>query len=351
MPKESVKSRNISRNIILNMKNIEKFKPVALFAVILISIFIFFFYPVNSKIGFGNITRTGEFEQEGLGQTGETRVLPPNRAFVAFGNQIDPNLDPNLDPNVAAGVPPTEQALETQGAQGTWKGENVQNPIDTFQNPGTVQGLIDKNAAMARDPFGLQQIVATVPTKTMPVTVPDKILQEGHWIGLEVVPLTKALARANNISTKITGVLIDEVTLLSAEVGILAGDVITSINGYNITDLKSFREATRPVANIQQALVKVYRKDGYYDISVFGPDVLGIAQMEAAPMINPTSPSPHGYYGACGNCHTLTNGPLSTGQLAKDLGDQLLKTPPPIRWGSEPPHRNRGKCTDCHTLI
>ncbi|MBF0541084.1 MAG: PDZ domain-containing protein [Nitrospirae bacterium] len=334
---------------------IRKFEPLAVIAVILIAVYIFFFYPVNSKIGFGNARNNGEFEQEG-----QTNVMQNNRALIALQrNQADPNLDPNLDPNNIAGNPPMDQV---EAPQPPWKGDSVKNPIDTFQNPVTIAAMADKKAALERDPFGLKQAAVTqppfpimkgqgTPAKTLPVTVPEKLLQEGHWIGLEVVPLTKALAKANKIPTKIDGVLVDEVTLLSAEVGLLAGDVIASIDGVKVTDLKSFREATRAVANIQQALVKVYRNGSYYDISVFGPDVLGIAQMEAAQMINPTSPSPHGYYGPCTKCHTLTNGPLNTGQLSKDMGDQLLKTPPPIRWGAEAPHRNRGICTDCHTLI
>jgi hypothetical protein len=350
---------------------IRKFEPLALIAVILAAVYIFFFYPVNSKIGFGNVRNNAEFEQEG-----QTAQMPLNRSLIAFGNQTNQafgnqtnqafgnqmgQADPNLDPNNIGITPnPADQAPVPQAP---WKGDTVVNPMDTFQNPGTIAAMVDKNAAMARDPFGLnglKQAAAAptlalngrmTPTKTLPVTVPEKLLQEGHWIGLEVVPLTKALARVNNIPKNIVGVLVDEVTLLSAETGLLAGDVIASIDSYKVSDLKSFREATRPVANIQQALVKVYRKGSYYDISVFGPDVLGIAQMEAAPMINPTSPSPHGYYGPCSQCHTLTNGPTNAGQLTKDMGDQLLKTPPPIRWGSEAPHRNRGICTDCHTLI
>lgn len=338
---------------------IRKFEPLALFAVILASVYIFFFYPMNSKIGFGQRT-AGEFEQEKINQTAAAGPALSQRGLVALNNQALNNeaLDPASPPASPAAANNTDGNAQT--AQ-PWKDNTVQNPqglITTFQNPTNMQAMIDKNAAAANDPFGLKQAAAAAPqlfntqkVRTMPVTVPEKMLQEGHWIGLEVVPLTKALAKANNIPRKIEGVLIDEVTLLSAETGLLAGDVISSINNNKVIDLKSFSRATKPVANTQQAVVKVYRNGNYYDISVFGPDVLGIAQMEAAPMINPTSPSPHGYYGPCSQCHTLTNGPLNTGQLTKDMGDQLLKVPPPIKWGAEAPHRNRGVCTDCHNII
>lgn len=184
-----------------------------------------------------------------------------------------------------------------------------------------------------------------------PIAMPDKMFQEGHWIGLEVIPLIPAVARANSIPPDVAGVLIDEVTLLSAEVGFLAGDVITAVNGKKVTDLKSFWQATKEVGQSNRANVSVYSGGKNKNIDVFTTEALGIAQMEAAPMILATDKSPHGRYGPCDQCHTISKTPQNTGQLAKDLGDVLTKVAPTIRKGMIPPHRKRGTCTLCHVVL
>jgi hypothetical protein len=84
---------------------------------------------------------------------------------------------------------------------------------------------------------------------------------------------------------------------------------------------------------------------------VRGVEELGLAQMEAAPMINATDPSPHGYYGPCERCHTISKTVKNTGQLAKDGGDVLVVRAPPIKWGAKPIHGKRGTCTSCHKII
>jgi hypothetical protein len=178
----------------------------------------------------------------------------------------------------------------------------------------------------------------------------EKVLQEGHWIGLEVGPLTPALAAANGIPANIKGVLVDEVTLLSASRGLLAGDVISAINNVETGDLHAFKAATRPIAMSKQATVTVYRAGAYRKIEVRGVEELGLAQMEAAPMINATDPSPHGYYGPCERCHAISKTVKNTGQLAKDGGDVLTAQAPPIKWGSKPIHGKRGTCTNCHKI-
>ncbi len=203
-----------------------------------------------------------------------------------------------------------------------------------------------------QDPYGLQQTAAVNPnTFQQPVKTPEKVLHEGHWIGLEVVPLTSTIARANHIPSTISGVLIDEVTLLAAEVGLMAGDVITAINGYAVQDLNSFKLATKQVANSQQAIVSLYRNGSYTDMKVYSTEELGVAQMEAAPMIVATDRSPHGYYGPCDRCHTISKTSVNTGQLGKDAGDVLTKVAPPIEMGMKPPHGDRGRCTNCHKII
>src|SRR3990170_3944362 len=145
-----------------------------------------------------------------------------------------------------------------------------------------------------------------------PIVFPDMTLQEGHWIGLEVIPLTAAIAEVNFISPDVAGVLIDEVTLLSAEAGLYAGDVIAAVNGKKINDLKSFRLATKDVAQSNRANLSVYRGGKYINIVVFSTEALGIAQMEAAPMILATAKSPHGYYGPCDRCHAISKTALNS---------------------------------------
>ncbi|MBF0517904.1 MAG: PDZ domain-containing protein [Nitrospirae bacterium] len=192
----------------------------------------------------------------------------------------------------------------------------------------------------------------TNPANSAPAISPlELVLQEGHWIGLETIPLTPAIAAANGIPASVKGVLIDEVTLVAANSGILAGDVLLAVNDAVVTDLITFREATRPTANAKQAFVTVYRSGVQKKIAVESADVLGIAQMEAAPMILPTDTAPHGYYGPCTKCHAISTTVKNTGQLAKDAGDVLTVVPPPIKWGAVAPHRDRGSCTNCHKII
>jgi hypothetical protein len=174
---------------------------------------------------------------------------------------------------------------------------------------------------------------------------------EAHWIGLEVGPLNAAVAKANNIPPDVAGVLVDEVTLVSADAGLLAGDVITAVNGTGINDLKSFKNATRQVAMATQAVVTIYRRGIFKKITVNTPDELGLAQVEGAPMILATERAPHGYYGPCDTCHSIAPGTANLNQMARDLGDVLATTAPNIKMGTPPPHRPRGACTKCHVLL
>lgn len=174
---------------------------------------------------------------------------------------------------------------------------------------------------------------------------------EAHWIGLEVGPLNAAVAKANKIPPEVAGVLIDEVTLVSADAGLLAGDVITAINGTHLNDLKSFKNATRQVAMATRAEVTIYRRGSFKKITVTTPDELGLAQVEGAPMILATERAPHGYYGPCDSCHSIAPGTANLNQMARDLGDVLATTAPNIKMGTPPPHRPRGACTKCHVLL
>ena len=52
-----------------------------------------------------------------------------------------------------------------------------------------------------------------------------KVLVEGHWLGMELIPITPELAREYKLPHGVAGLLVDEVTLEAAESGLLAGDV------------------------------------------------------------------------------------------------------------------------------
>lgn len=174
-----------------------------------------------------------------------------------------------------------------------------------------------------------------------------KILMEGHWLGMEVGPITSELAKKLGIPPNIKGVLVDEVTLLSAEQGLLAGDIVVSIAGGNTEDLYQFLKASKKVKSSKKAVITVFREGRYLNIPIKSNSELGFAQMEAAPMIRPTDISPHRYYGPCTNCHTIGN----TGQLAIDLGDTIRRPLPAIRSGTPAPHRDRGTCAKCHKIL
>ncbi len=174
---------------------------------------------------------------------------------------------------------------------------------------------------------------------------------EGHWLGLEVIPLTTELAKEYQIPKGETGVLVDEVTLEAAESGILACDMIQSIGSYPIRDLESFFKATlrERVQEAKRTQVGVSRrgKKMTFIMTARNTNMLGFAQMEAAQPIQPGALRPHRYMGSCTNCHILMK---TGGQLATDAGD-ILPNPPPITKNAKAPHRYRGPCATCHTIM
>lgn len=188
-------------------------------------------------------------------------------------------------------------------------------------------------------------VKSSLQTPSNAVSSPSrKILMEGHWLGMEVGPITSEFAKEIGIPPNVKGVLVDEVTLLSAEQGLLAGDVVVSVAGQNTEDLYQFLEASKKVKSSKKAVLTVFRQGRYLNVPIKSNSELGFAQMEAAPMIRPTDTSPHRYYGPCTNCHNIGN----TGQLAIDLGDTIRRPLPAVRNDLPAPHRDRGACVICH---
>lgn len=283
--------------------------PVLVFVLICAFVFIYFVYLKDGNPLLSFITPSPKTETE-----------------------IEWKGGPPKDPN---GAPLARSVGRQQGPL------NLQNPEQQPNQPGVLPG----------NPATVPPMQPNQNVPLQPIAVPDKILQEGHWIGLEVIPLIPAIAKANSIPPDVEGVLIDEVTLLSAESGLLAGDVITAVNDRKVTDLKSFWQATKDLGQLNRANVSVFSGGKNKVIVVFSTEALGMAQMEAAPMILATDKSPHGRYGPCAQCHAISKTPRNAGQLAKDQGDVLTKVAPNIRKGTLPPHRKRGTCTLCHVVL
>lgn len=173
---------------------------------------------------------------------------------------------------------------------------------------------------------------------------------EGHWLGLEVIPLVPELAKEYQIPNGETGVLVDEITLEAAESGILAGDMVQSVDGRPTSDLRAFFLATLHVQEKERAEVVVSRRGEKLTFVIEGRNTrtLGFAQMEAAQPILPGAISPHRSRGrACTDCHIIMP---TGGQLPTDAGD-ILPNPPPIARDAQAPHRYRGECSSCHVII
>lgn len=175
-----------------------------------------------------------------------------------------------------------------------------------------------------------------------------KELVEGHWLGMETIPLVPELAKEFNIAPDTKGILVDEVSLEAAESGVLAGDMVVAVDGFATPDLYAFTEATRRVRNRTQAKVLVSRRGQLLEYIISATRPLGFAQNESAQPIRPGAISPHRSRGkACTTCHIIME---TGGQLPIDAGD-ILPNPPPIIKGAVAPHEDRGKCNTCHVIL
>jgi hypothetical protein len=172
--------------------------------------------------------------------------------------------------------------------------------------------------------------------------------QEAHWQGVELIPLTPALAKLVKVPSTVKGVIADDVTLPADVQGFQAGDVFMAVGGIPTPDLESFISASEQVRDLSSVEVQIWRKGTSQTMVLAALKLrLGTANGETAPMIKPGSRPPHGYNGPCTQCHRIG----STGQLPVDQGDLLSRKAPPILLGQTPPHRNRGECTACHKII
>ncbi|MHC4662687.1 MAG: hypothetical protein ACYS8W_13480 [Planctomycetota bacterium] len=211
----------------------------------------------------------------------------------------------------------------------------------------------DNKTTRTRDAVAASQAVAITPAAMLPSpreqNAAGKEFIEGHWLGLEVISLTPELAKEYGVLEGETGVLVDEITLEAAESGILAGDMVQSVDECPTTDLKAFFLATQHVQEQKQAQVAVSRRGSKmtFVMKARNAKQLGFAQMEAAQPIQPGAIRPHRSRGrACTDCHIIMQ---AGGQLPTDAGD-ILPKPPPIAKDAKAYHRYRGQCTACHVV-
>lgn len=192
-----------------------------------------------------------------------------------------------------------------------------------------------------------------------PNFIPRKLqVFEGHWQGMDGRLMTGELARKLNYPAGLQGVLLGEVTLNAATSGLLGGDIIVRIEDIPVTNMENFQAATREIANRAEARISVLRKESrpgmpavLRKLTVVLRDQggLGFAQLEGAPMILAGDPRPHGYRGACTDCHPIGQG----FELAPD--PDLISLPPPplardkVAQGTSP-HEIRGPCEACHVI-
>ena len=260
-------------------------------------------------------------------------------------------------------VRPDQQAPRAAVRANPWAAAAPQ-PIELF--PQAPQAQLAPQAIIRPDQQATWDTVRANP-RTAPQTVtpgnfiPKKIaLSEAHWQGMDTMRLTSELRRKLKFPRGLQGIMIYEVTLNSANSGFLAGDVIVKVNNDRVTTLEEFQQSSPKVRNLNRVPMTVLRKgdktqDGRFAITQMilflraEPD-LGIAQVEAAPMIAPGDVRPHPYRGACTNCHTIGIG----FELTPDP-DMIILPPPTITKATADmgvsPHLDRGPCVACHTIM
>jgi S1-C subfamily serine protease len=212
------------------------------------------------------------------------------------------------------------------------------------------------NKVVNNNPGGMTRVAFTRAAAVVGAELPTpgeqqaakKILVEGHWLGMELIPLTPELVREYRIPPGTQGLLVDEISLQAAESGILAGDMLVAIDGFATPELTAFTEVTRRVKNKNSAEMLVNRRGQLLKLTISSQGPLGISQNEAAQPILPGAISPHRSMGKpCTACHIIMK---SGGQLATDAGD-ILPSPPAITRDAMASHEYRGNCRNCHLIL
>ncbi|MEI6437208.1 MAG: hypothetical protein WCO69_00485 [Candidatus Omnitrophota bacterium] len=249
----------------------------------------------------------------------------------------------NIDPGTTGHGLATPVAQTTEGAPVAMKettfGDAALAPVALVQEAGAAAApVVNRRAPTIMLPSPKEQGAA------------HKELVEGHWLGMELIPLVPELAKEFGIAPDTKGLLVDEISLESAESGILAGDMVIGVEHFSTPDLAAFTEATRRVKNAKKARVQVNRRGRMMEFTFVSDRTLGFSQNEAAQPIKPGALAPHRKRQQgkpCTACHIIM---ITGGQLPTDAGD-ILPTPPPITKGAVAPHEFRGKCNNCHIIL
>ncbi|MBF0295697.1 MAG: PDZ domain-containing protein [Magnetococcales bacterium] len=201
-------------------------------------------------------------------------------------------------------------------------------------------------APATRPAMAVPSPAEATPGSPAPFINPKARLSEGHWKGLEALPLSAELKQKLRLPMELEGLLVDEVTLNAARAGLLAGDVIVSVNSRAVNSLEALVEESRKVQMAKSVPITVYRAGRLQTFMLVARTNLGLAQVETAPMILPGEIMPHPYRGACTQCHSIG----TTGHIVPDP-DGVVLPPPPIRANAAAPHKDRGPCQACHPII
>jgi len=243
-----------------------------------------------------------------------------------------------------AGLPPTATGVASPRPETEVETNVVRNAAAAAN---AAQGAAGPSATLT--PAGIATAAPPALVSPRDQNAAGKEFIEGHWLGLEVIPLTPELAREYQIPKGDAGVLVDEITLEAAESGILAGDMVQSVDGRPTPDLRAFFLTTQRVQEQERAPVVVSRRGERmtFFMEARNTKALGFAQMEAAQPIQPGALSPHrARRKACTECHVIMQ---TGGQLPTDAGD-IVTTPPPIARNTAVPHQYRGQCARCHVI-
>jgi membrane-associated protease RseP (regulator of RpoE activity) len=175
---------------------------------------------------------------------------------------------------------------------------------------------------------------------------PNIKLAEGHWQGLEALPLTEELKLKLQLPAGLQGLLVDEITLNAAASGLLGGDILIKVNGHKVSSIEELVKESKRVKNRNRVALTVVRNGRPATLTLKGSEKLGFAQVETAPMILPGAMLPHPYRGACTRCH-----PIGTGGHVTPDPDGIVLPPPTISADVKRPHQDRGPCNACHVIV
>ncbi len=233
-------------------------------------------------------------------------------------------------------------------------------PAAPVQSPVAVPAIVGPAAVPVAAPVQPDPATPTVAAgeSVVPNYVPRRLkVFEGHWQGMDGRLMTEELARKLNYPRGIQGVLLGEVTLNAAFSGLLGGDIVVKVDEFPVATMEDFQAATREIMNRTEARIGVLRKDSRPGAPVLrkltvvlrSESSLGFAQLEGAPMILAGDPRPHGYRGACTECHPIGQG----FELTPD--PDLISLPPPpitrdIAAKGTSSHEVRGPCEACHVI-